>query len=224
MKRLLLIDDDLNLLSLLSQFLVENQFKVDNTDNGEAGLQKALDGNYDLILLDTNMPRMSGFEVIELLRQKSNVLVLMFTEQGDDVNQILRLGIGADNYLTKPFSERELLTAIRDIFRHSQDDPDTKNKMSHLDIDLFSTQQVHCQGLIISLTNSEFLLLKEFMLHPGIIYSKKELSERILGKLLLGEDRSIDMHLSNLRRKLPPRSDAQKRVKKIRGDGYVWLE
>lgn len=224
MKRLLLIDDDLNLLSLLSQFLVENKFIVDNTDNGESGLQKALDGNYDLILLDSNMPRMSGFEVLELLRQKSDVLVLMFTEQGDDINQILRLGIGADNYLTKPFSERELLAYIRDIFRHSKDDSDTKKKMSHLDIDLFSTQQVHCQGLIISLTNSEFLLLKEFMLHPGIIYSKKELSERILGKLLLGEDRSIDMHLSNLRRKLPPRRDSQKRVKKIRGDGYVWLE
>jgi two-component system response regulator CpxR len=224
MKRLLLIDDDVDLVSLLSEFLVQKKFTVDYANDGETGLQKALHGSYDLILLDTNMPRMNGFEVLKLLRQKSKVLVLMFIEDGDEINKILDLEIGADNYLAKPFSERELLTHIRDILRHTQQHTDTKNKISHLDIDLFTTHRAYCQGLIISLTISEFLLLKELMLHPGKLYSKRDLSERILGKTLLAEDRSIDMHLSNLRRKFPPRLDGQKRVKKIRGNGYVWLE
>jgi len=225
MNSLLLIDDDEELVSLLSEFLVREGFTVDSENDGETGLQKALHGNYDLILLDTNMPRMSGFEMLKLLRQKSAIPVLMLSENGDEISKISDLEMGANDYLPKPFSERELVTRIRDILRCSQQqDMDTKNKISHLDIDLLPTQQVHCQGLVIGLTDSEFLLLKALILHPGILFSKQHLSEKVIGKKLLPDDRSIDIHLSNLRKKLPPRKDAQTRIKNVRGSGYIWLE
>ncbi len=223
-KLLLLIDDDQELVSLLSEFLSHENFHVDSTYDGESGLHKALSGNYDLILLDFAMPRMSGFEVLELLCQKKEIPVLLFAEKGDQIDKALGMEIGADDYLVKPFTERELLARIQAILRRTQHQK-TEHKISHLDIDLFpAQQQAVCQGLIIELTATELLLLEKFMTHPGQLFSKKELSEKVLGRELEPFDRSIDMHLSNLRRKLPSRQDGQTRVKNFRGRGYMWLE
>jgi two-component system, OmpR family, response regulator CpxR len=226
MKKLLLIDDDMELASLLAEFLSLEDFNVETASDGEDGLQKTLNGNYDLILLDVMMPRMNGFEMLKLLRQKSEIPVLMLTAKGEDINKVLGLEMGADDYLAKPFSERELIARIRAILRRTQHkNVDPVSKISHLDIDLFpAQQQAVCQGFTIELTGTELLLLEKFLLNPGELFSKAELSEQVLDKKLEPFDRSIDMHLSNLRRKLPARLDGQTRVKNFRGRGYMWLE
>ncbi len=226
MKNLLLIDDDKELVSLLAEFLSLENFNIDTAFDGEEGLQKALTGTYDLILLDVMMPRMNGFEMLKLLRQKSEIPVLMLTAKGDEIDKVLGLEMGADDYLAKPFSERELLARIRAILRRTQHkSSEVHSKISHLDIELFpAQQQAVCQDFTIELTGTELLLLEKFMHNPGELFSKAELSEQVLGKKLQPFDRSIDMHLSNLRRKLPARLDGQTRVKNFRGRGYMWLE
>ncbi|WP_354622840.1 response regulator [Psychromonas sp. MME2] len=226
MKNILLIDDDKELVSLLAEFLSLENFNIDIAHDGESGLEKALSGIYDLILLDVMMPRMNGFEMLKLLRQKSEMPVLMLTAKGDEIDKVLGLEMGADDYLAKPFSERELLARIRAIIRRTQHkNPQIQSKISHLDIDLYPTQQqAICQNFTVELTGTELLLLEKFLQHPGKLFSKEELSEEVLGKKLQPFDRSIDMHLSNLRRKLPSRLDGQTRVKNFRGRGYMWLE
>ncbi|WP_028864069.1 response regulator [Psychromonas aquimarina] len=226
MKNLLLIDDDKELVSLLAEFLSLENFNIDTAFDGESGLQKALTGSYDLILLDVMMPRMNGFEMLKLLRQKSEIPVLMLTAKGDEIDKVLGLEMGADDYLAKPFSERELLARIRAILRRTQHkSAEVHSKISHLDIELFpAQQQAICQDFTIELTGTELLLLEKFLHNPGELFSKAELSEQVLGKKLQPFDRSIDMHLSNLRRKLPARLDGQTRVKNFRGRGYMWLE
>lgn len=226
MKNLLLIDDDKELVSLLAEFLSLEKFNIETAYDGEDGLQKALTGSYDLILLDVMMPRMNGFEMLKLLRQKSEIPVLMLTAKGDEVDKVLGLEMGADDYLAKPFSERELLARIRAILRRTQHKTnDSQNKLSHLDIELFpAQQQAICQDFTIELTGTELLLLEKFLGQPGELFSKAELSEQVLGKKLQPFDRSIDMHLSNIRRKFPARLDGQTRVKNFRGRGYMWLE
>lgn len=226
MKNLLLIDDDKELVSLLAQFLSLENFNLATAYDGESGLLQALIGNYDLIILDVMMPRMTGFEVLKLLRQKSEVPVLMLTARGDAIDKSLGLEMGADDYLAKPFTERELLARIRAILRRTlHKETASKSKISHLDIELFpAQQQAICQDFTIELTGTELLLLEKFLKHPGKLFSKAELSEQVLGKKLQPFDRSIDMHLSNLRRKLPARRDGQTRVKNFRGRGYMWLE
>lgn len=227
MKNLLLIDDDKELASLLAEFLALENFNIDTAPDGESGLEKALSGDYDLLLLDVMMPRLNGFEVLKLLRQKNDTPVLMLTAKGDEIDKVLGLEMGADDYLAKPFSERELLARIRAILRRTQyknSDAPT-NKLTHLDIELFpAQQQAICQDFTIELTGTELLLLEKFLANPGELFSKAELSEEVLGKTLQPFDRSIDMHLSNIRRKLPARQDGQTRVKNFRGRGYMWLD
>ncbi|HEY7867514.1 MAG TPA: response regulator [Psychromonas sp.] len=226
MEKLLIIDDDIELVSLLAEFLSLENFDVETACDGEEGLQKTLDGNYELILLDVMMPRMNGFEMLKLLRQKSDIPVLMLTAKGEDINKVSGLELGADDYLAKPFSERELIARIRAILRRTQyKKVDQVSRINHLDIELFpAQQQAVCQGVTIELTGTELLLLEKFILHPGELFSKAELSEQVLDKKLEPFDRSIDMHLSNLRRKLPERLDGHTRVKNFRGRGYMWLE
>lgn len=226
MKNLLLIDDDKELVTLLAEFLLLENYNIDTAPDGERGLQKALSGNYDMILLDVMMPRMNGFEMLKLLRQKSDVPVLMLTAKGDEVDKVFGLDMGADDYLAKPFSERELLARIRAILRRTQHkSSNASSKVTHLDIELFpAQQQAICQDFTIELTGTELLLLEKFIANPGELFSKAELSEEVLGKKLQPFDRSIDMHLSNIRRKLPTRLDGQTRVKNFRGRGYMWLD
>lgn len=226
MEKLLIIDDDIELVSLLAEFLSLENFDVETAFDGEEGLQKTLNGNYELVLLDVMMPRMNGFEMLKLLRQKSEVPVLMLTAKGEDINKVSGLELGADDYLAKPFSERELIARIRAILRRTQyKKVDQVGRINHLDIELFpAQQQAVCQGITIELTGTEILLLEKFILNPGELFSKAELSEQVLDKKLEPFDRSIDMHLSNLRRKLPTRIDGHTRVKNFRGRGYMWLE
>ena len=226
MKNLLLIDDDKELVSLLDKNLTSEGFIVETAYDGEEGLNKFLLKDYDLIILDVVMPRMSGFEMLKLIRQKTDTPVLMLTAENYQTEQAISLGMGADDYLTKPFSERDLSARIKVMLRRIQyKKANADNKISHLDIELFpSQQQALCQERTIELTNTELLLLEKFLTNPGQLLEKSVLSEQVLGKKLHKLDRSIDMHLSNLRRKLPTRLDGQIRVKNFRGRGYMWLD
>ncbi|MCE2572333.1 response regulator [Motilimonas eburnea] len=232
MYQLLLIDDDRELAALLKEFLSLEGFDTELAHDGEAGLAKAQQGKYDLILLDVMMPKLNGFDTLKQLRQTSQQPVLMLTAKGDEIDRVLGLEMGADDYLAKPFSDRELVARIKAILRRTATHPQSNQAtttaagvLKHLDIELNPGKQtVQCQRQHIELTGTEFLLLQEFIEHPGQVLSKSELSERVLGKKLMPFDRSIDMHLSNLRRKLPEREDGQDRVKTLRGRGYIWLE
>jgi len=226
MKNLLLIDDDKELVSLLDKSLTSEGFIVETAYDGEEGLNKFLIKDYDLIILDVLMPRISGFEMLKLIRQKTDTPVLMLTAENDQTEQAISLGMGADDYLTKPFSERDLSARIKVMLRRIQyKKGNADNKIAHLDIELFpSQQQALCQERTIELTNTELLLLEKFLTNPGQLLEKSILSEQVLGKKLHKCDRSIDMHLSNLRRKLPTRLDGQIRVKNFRGRGYMWLD
>jgi len=226
MKNLLLIDDDKELVSLLAKSLTSAGFATEVAYDGEQGLSKILSKNYNLILLDIRMPRMDGFEVLRLLRQKNDTPVLMLTTQNSEKEILLALEMGADDYISKPFSEQELLKHIYAVLRYTEyKTGNTDNKISYMDIELFPTQQqITCQGFTIELTSTELLLLEKFLTSPGKLLTRSQLSEQILGKKLQPSDRSIDMHLSNLKRKIPTRLDGQLRVKNIRGQGYIWLD
>ncbi len=226
MSRILLIDDDLGLSELLAQLLELEGFELTLAHDGQAGLDLAVEQSFDLILLDVMLPKLNGFEVLRALRTKKQTPVLMLTARGDEIDRVVGLEIGADDYLPKPFNDRELVARIRAIIRRTNVQPDDKTKAVHTFGDLNldpARQEVHCQEQLIVLTGTEFSLLFELVQHAGELASKETLSEKVLGKKLMPFDRSLDMHLSNLRKKMPERIDGRPRAKTIRGKGYIWL-
>ena len=227
MTKLLLIDDDKELAELLSEFLSLENFDVDMVHDGETGLTAIQTNQYDMVLLDVMMPKLNGFEVLKKLRIDNSTPVLMLTAKGDEVDRVLGLEMGADDYLPKPFSERELLARIKAIMRRTDITQAPKNSelLTHLDIDINRrTQEAWCQGELLDLTSTELMLLEALISSPGVILTKGDLSEQVLGKKLTPFDRSIDMHLSNLRKKLPEREDEKMRIRTLRGRGYMWLD
>lgn len=234
MPKILLVDDDVEFTSLLAEVLAMESFEVEVVHNGEDALH-TLDLSYDLILLDIMMPKLGGIETLKQIRQKYNTPVLMLTARGDDVDRILGLELGADDYLSKPFNDRELVARIKAILRRVTKLPTSPN-VSHIelnngddqktlyfdDIVLYpGRQQVIYQGKDLELTGTEFALLSMLIRNPGHILSRELLSIEILGKRLTPFDRAIDMHMSNLRKKLPPRKDNLPWFKTLRGRGYL---
>jgi len=227
MTKLLLIDDDKELAELLAEYLQLEDFDVDMAHDGEAGLVAAKAQSYDMILLDVMMPKLNGFEVLKQLRTDNSTPVLMLTAKGDEIDRVLGLEMGADDYLPKPFSDRELLARIKAILRRTDSVAMVKNSdlLTHLDIEINSrTQEAWCQKILLDLTSTELMLLESMISAPGEVLTKADLSERVLGKKLTPFDRSIDMHLSNLRKKLPERQDDKARIRTLRGRGYMWLD
>ncbi|MEH8029581.1 envelope stress response regulator transcription factor CpxR [Gallibacterium anatis] len=234
MPKILLVDDDVEFTSLLAEVLAMESFEVEVVHNGEDALH-TLDLSYDLILLDIMMPKLGGIETLKQIRQKYTTPVLMLTARGDDVDRILGLELGADDYLSKPFNDRELVARIKAILRRVTKVP-TPSNVSHIelnngddqktlyfdDIVLYpGRQQVIYQGKDLELTGTEFALLSMLIRNPGHILSRELLSIEILGKRLTPFDRAIDMHMSNLRKKLPPRKDNLPWFKTLRGRGYL---
>ena len=180
-----------------------------------------------MVLLDVMMPKLNGFEVLKKLRVDNSTPVLMLTAKGDEIDRVLGLEMGADDYLPKPFSERELLARIRAVLRRIEPPTSTKKTelLTHLDIEINSrTQEAWCQSILLDLTSTELMLLEALISSPGTILTKADLSDQVLGKKLTPFDRSIDMHLSNLRKKLPERKDEKMRIRTLRGRGYMWLD
>ncbi|MCG9697874.1 response regulator [Shewanella sp. Isolate11] len=226
MNQILLIDDDLGLAELLAQLLELEGFNLTLAHDGQTGLNLALEKDFNLILLDVMLPKLNGFEVLKALRNKKQTPVLMLTARGDEIDRVVGLEIGADDYLPKPFNDRELVARIKAIIRRTgqHNDEQQPGIIEFADIKLDpSRQEVICQDQLLILTGTEFGLLYYMLQHSGEVLSKDSLSENVLGKKLMPFDRSLDMHLSNLRKKLPERIDGRPRVKTLRGKGYIWL-
>lgn len=229
MNRILLADDDVELCELLKQYLEVEGFQVGLAHNGEAALNQARTGNYDLIVLDVMMPKLNGFDVLRELRRDSVIPVLMLTARTEDVDSIVGLELGADDYLPKPCNPRVLVARIRAILRRAQSQtehgeettsPDTL-KQGDLEIQTGS-RTVTLDGKPIAMTSTEYSVLEILLREAGHVVPKAELSERALGKELTRYDRSIDMHLSSLRKKLGPLANGAERIKTVRGIGYQY--
>ncbi len=218
MEEILLIDDDVALCSMLTEYLGKNGFRVTSVHRGDSGLKSAQQGAWPLILLDVMLPGMDGFEVLRRIRAESGVKVLLLTARGEDVDRIIGLEIGADDYLPKPFNPRELLARMRAILRRNAVPVATESavlRVQDLELDP-AARRVLQGGKKIELTDVEFGLLEVLMRSPGKVVSRDELSEKVLGRKFDPFDRSLDMHVSRLRRKLAQ----EEQVKTVRGMGY----
>jgi two-component system response regulator CpxR len=227
MNKVLIIDDDEELCELVSEYLSVEGFETEAVHDGETGLKRALTGEYGLAILDVMLPKMSGFEVLRSLRTNSKMPVLMLTARGDDVERIVGLEIGADDYLPKPFNPRELVARLRAILRRVQaadeEAPHLPDKLQVDDLELsIPSRSVRIEGEELNLTSVEFDLLTVLLEHAGKIVKKEDLSEKVLERKLSPFDRSLDMHISNLRKKLGERNDGGERIKTIRSVGYIY--
>ena len=226
MVSVLLIDDDTELSKLLEEYLQSEQFELDSAHDGPGGLEKALNNHYAAVVLDVMLPGMSGLDVLKQLRQKSSVPVLMLTARGSELDRILGLELGADDYLPKPFNPRELVARLRAILRRASGPASASaSQPIHLaGVELHpESRSVTCNGKPVSLTGAEFDLLFTFLRSPGKIITREDLTQAALGRPMSPMDRSIDVHVSNLRRKLGSYDGDQERIKAIRGSGYVYL-
>lgn len=229
MHKILLVDDDRELTSLLKELLEMEGFNVVLATDGEQAL-KLLDASIDLLLLDIMMPRKNGIETLKELRQNFQTPVIMLTARGSDLDRVLGLELGADDYLPKPFNDRELVARIRAILRRSnwsEQKQTDGNTSPILQVDKLQLnpgrQEASFDDEPLELTGTEFTLLYLLAQHLGQVVSREHLSQEVLGKRLTPFDRAIDMHISNLRRKLPERTDGQPWFKTLRGRGYLMV-
>ena len=207
---------------MLTEYLGRNGFHVSTAHRGDAGLKIARERRWSLILLDVMLPGMDGFEVLKQIRTASGVSVLLLTARGEDVDRIVGLEIGADDYLPKPFNPRELLARMRAILRRGAAITPKESgvvRVEKLELDP-AARKVLQNGRKLDLTDIEFALLEALMRSPGKVVSREELSESVLGRKFDPFDRSLDMHVSRLRRKLAQGNAQDDQVKTIRGSGY----
>jgi DNA-binding response OmpR family regulator len=221
---ILLIDDDVELCSMLSDYLGRHGYQVTLAHDGKTGLGKALGGNYSITLLDVMLPGLDGFEVLRRLRAAASTMsVLLLTARGDDVDRIVGLEIGADDYLPKPFNPRELLARIRAIVRRSGKAEATGagDFLTVMGLEMDTAARVaRCHGVALDLTDVEFGLLQTLMRSAGEVVAREQLTETVLGRKFHPFDRSLDMHVSRLRHKLDAVNNSGDQVKTIRGVGY----
>jgi two-component system response regulator CpxR len=226
---ILVVDDDEELCPLLSQYLVRDGFTVETVHSGAKGVERALSGEHAVIVLDVMLPDMKGFEVLRRVRARSSTPILMLTARGDDQDRILGLEMGADDYLPKPFNPRELSARIEAVLRRSSPDPaqvrsGALETIVEEDIELFNgSRVVRRAGREVDLTGVEFDLLKTFLRSVGRVLSREEMVRTVLSREFSPFDRSMDTHVSNLRKKLGPRSDGSERIKGVRGIGYIYV-
>ncbi len=222
-QRILVIDDDHELCELVTEYVSAEGFLVDAVHDGEAGLREALAGNYALVLLDVMLPGTNGFEVLRRLRTRSMIPVIMLTARGDDVDRIVGLEMGADDYLPKPFNPRELVARIRAILRRSDLPPDGRTVVEVGDVRLDSgARTVAVRGEDLRVTAVEFEVLERLIRAAGSVVSREQLTRDVLDREYSALDRAIDMHVSNLRKKLGAEYMGTERIKTVRGVGYVY--
>jgi DNA-binding response OmpR family regulator len=225
MEPILLIDDDVELCSMLTDYLGRHGYHVTAAHHGKTGLERALGGSYAMLLLDVMLPGLDGFEVLRRLRAAGSPMnVLLLTARGEDVDRIVGLEIGADDYLPKPFNPRELLARIRAILRRSGnvEAPAAAGDLlvvTGLELDT-AARVARCNGVLLDLTDIEFGLLQTLMRSAGEVVAREQLTEAVLGRKFHPFDRSLDMHVSRLRHKLDVANNFGDQVKTIRGVGY----
>jgi two-component system response regulator CpxR len=227
-RHLLVVDDDAELCQLLSEYLVPEGYEVETVHSGVEGVERALSGDHALVVLDVMLPDVRGFEVLRQVRARSRMPVLMLTARGNEQDRILGLEMGADDYLPKPFNPRELCARIEAILRRSSEDhgPIDALAASDLAVDDVSMNKasrvVRRAGEAIDLTTVEFDLLDALLRGAGRVIPRDELVRTVLNRPFSPFDRSIDTHVSNLRRKLGPRAGGVERIKSVRGIGYQY--
>jgi two-component system, OmpR family, response regulator CpxR len=223
---ILIVDDDVELCELVSEYLVSQGLRAEAVHDGSVGLGRALSGAYSLIVLDVMLPGIRGFEVLRKIRAVSTVPVVMLTAHGDDVDRIVGLEIGADDYLSKPFNPRELAARIHAVLRRSSVAPAAPASdgtiLGDLELDA-RARLVRHNGRTVLLTSVEFELLTTFSKQPGQVIPRDELGKRVLGNAFLRSDRKLDVHISNLRKKLGPSPDGSERIRSIRNVGYIYV-
>jgi len=224
MTRILLVDDDVELCEMLAEYLGPEGFEVDLVHDGEDGARQAAAGHYDAVLLDVMLPRLNGFDALRRIRADSRVPVLMLTAKGDAVDRIVGLEMGADDYLPKPCDPRELVARLRAILRRTGSAGDGRQREETLrvgDVELRASARIVLRGgRKLELTSTEYNILEVLLREAGRVVSKADLSEQALGRKLAHYDRSIDMHLSKLRRKLGAAADGRSLIETVRGMGY----
>ncbi len=229
MDRVLIIDDDFELCSLVSEYLEPEGFRVESVHDGETGLQRAQNGNYLLVILDVMLPGMSGFDVLRRIRATSRIPVLLLTARGEDVDRIVGLEIGADDYLPKPFNPRELVARIRAVLRRTSADPKGVGtprppeilRIGDIELDP-ATRTVKHGGEPVDLTSVEFNLLEVLLREAGRVVTREELVSAVLSRKFSPFDRSIDMHVSKVRKKLGDLNGEVEHIKTVRGVGYIF--
>ena len=220
--RILVIDDDGELCALLAEYLTREGFSVECRHDGRSGLMRALEGVFDLVVLDVMLPELDGFEVLRRLRAKSRLPVLMLTARGEDVDRIVGLELGADDYLPKPFNPRELTARIRAILRRAQANGGKQEKIEVNGVALDpGARSVEVDGRPVELTTLEFDILELLMRAAGRVLSRDALMEHLYNRKATPFDRSIDMHVSHLRKKLEA---SRPLIKTVRGVGYQFLK
>ncbi|MAK91005.1 MAG: DNA-binding response regulator [Oceanospirillaceae bacterium] len=227
MKSILLVDDDYELGELLTEYLSMEGFELTVVNDGKSGLNAALEGQFDLMLLDVMLPEMNGFEVLRTLRESSSLPVIMLTARGESVDRVLGLEHGADDYIPKPYHHHELVARIKALFRRIELSSDgiqnaEAEELSVDDIVLhLGKRLVTKSGEEVSLTGAEYGVLECLIRNIGELVDKDTLSMAALGRPLMAYDRSIDMHVSNLRKKLGERHGNAEWIKTVRSRGYM---
>ena len=227
MDRVLVVDDDVELCDLVKEFLGPEGLQVEAVHNGNRGLERALTGEHALVVLDVMLPGMNGLDVLRKLRASSTVPVLLLTARGQDVDRIVGLELGADDYLPKPFIPRELVARIRAILRRTRGEagerqaPQTTVRVGDVELNP-ATRTVLRKGEAVDVTAVEFNLLDVLLREAGRVVTRDELAKIALGRMFSPYDRSIDMHISKLRKKLGEDGKGGERIKTVRGVGYIY--
>lgn len=227
MTKVLLVDDDVELIGMLKEYLEHEGFAADMVHDGESGVTAALAGNYDIVVLDVMMPGITGVEALRRLRAESRVPVLMLTARGDDIDRVVGLELGADDYVPKPCTPRELVARLRAILRRTVPDAAVPAPLSALSVGPLvlwpEKRTAEWAGRALDLTSAEFNILEALARGAGRVVSKSDLSLHGLGRPLSRYDRSVDVHVSNLRQKLGSLTDGRSWIQTVRGMGYLLI-
>src|SRR5437764_2272838 len=226
--RILVIDDDVELCTLVGEYLAPEGFLVECAHDGKRGLEAAVTGEHLLVVLDVMLPGMSGFDVLRRIRATSRIPVLLLTARGEDVDRIVGLEIGADDYLPKPFNPRELVARIRAVLRRTSADPKGVGtprapeipRIGDIELDP-ATRSVKHSGQPVDLTSVEFNLLEVLLREAGRVVTRERLVNAVLSRKFSPFDRSIDMHVSKVRKKLGD-TENDEHIKTVRGVGYIF--
>ncbi len=220
-KKILVVDDEKKIVEIVKAYLEKEGYRVSVAYDGQSALDIASKQEPDLIVLDLMLPEISGWDVCRILRAKSNVPIIMLTARDEDTDKIIGLELGADDYVTKPFNPKELVSRVRAILRRAEGVFEKKNKIevTGLSIDL-ERHEVRRDEKIIDLTPAEFGFLRILAESPGRVYSRSQLLDKVQGHTYEGYERTIDSHIKNLRKKIEPDPDQPTFVLTVRGVGY----
>lgn len=219
---ILIADEHTSITDPLAHCLQQEGYHVSTVHDGNTALKKALNLSFDAIILDVLLPELNGFELLRTLRQHSNTPVILLTALNDNIDRLVGLEIGADDYLTKPCNPHELIARLRALLRRTHNAPTYKSTIEHHQFQVdCAKREALINGKTLELTNAEFNILEMLIKSPGQAFSKEELTEYALGRKYTAYDRSIDVHISNLRNKLGDHSTKNPWIKTVRGFGYL---